>query len=95
MGELKANTTDAAVEKHVPDVKVDANMISVQVGSTAHPMQEEHYIQWISLKTNQGSQIKFLEPGAAPNVVFALADGETAIAVYEYCNLHGLWVKEL
>ena len=51
----------------------------------------EHFIQWIALETNQGSQIKYLQPGQAPRASFALAEGEEVKAVYEYCNLHGLW----
>ena len=51
----------------------------------------EHFIQWIALETNQGSQIKYLQPGQAPQASFALAEGEEVKAVYEYCNLHGLW----
>ncbi len=95
MSELVANTTDAAQEKHVPVVTVDGNLVTVEVGSVAHPMLEEHYIQWIALETEQGNQRKPLAPGAEPKAVFALAPGDKAIAAYEYCNLHGLWKAEL
>lgn len=95
MIELKANTTDAALEKHVPDARVDGDRVYVQVGSTVHPMLDEHYIQWIFLSTEQGGQRKSLKAGDAPRAEFALADGDKAMAVYEYCNLHGLWKKEL
>lgn len=95
MEELVANTVDAAVEKHVPQVAVDGNIVKVQVGSTIHPMLEAHYIQFICLETDKGVQIKYLEPGEEPKAEFALAGGEKAIAVYEFCNLHGLWKKEL
>lgn len=91
MTELVAGTTDAAVEKHVPAVEQKGASVHVKVGSVTHPMLPEHFIQWIALETNQGSQIKYLKPGQAPEAVFALAEGETVEAVYEYCNLHGLW----
>ena len=95
MVELVPNTTDAAVEKHVPEVKIEGNTVTVIVGSTAHPMAQEHYIQWIALETKQGAQRKPLTPGAAPEAVFALAQGDEAVAAYAYCNLHGLWKKDI
>ena len=78
-------------EKHVPVAEEKGNMVHVAVGAVAHPMLPEHYIEWIALETNQGSQIKKLQPGQAPEAVFALAEGEKMVAVYAYCNLHGLW----
>lgn len=91
MTELVPGTVDAALEKHVPVVETAGNVVNVKVGSVEHPMLEEHFIQWIALETNQGSQIKYLQPGQAPQASFALAEGEEVKAVYEYCNLHGLW----
>lgn len=95
MQEMKANTTDAATEKHVPVVTANGKEIKVSVGEVTHPLQEEHHIAWVYLHTNQGGQLKYLEHTAAPEVSFQLAEGETAIAAYEYCNLHGLWKKEI
>ena len=95
MQQLKANTTDAAVEKHVPVVEVKGNSVSVRVGSATHPMTEEHFIQWIYLQTEQGAQRKNLTPGSAPEAVFELAGGDKLVAVMAYCNLHGLWAAEL
>lgn len=94
MEELVANTVDAAKEKHVPAVTKDGNLIHVEVGSIAHPMEEKHYIQWIYLQTKKGGQRKSLSPGEEPKASFALVDDEV-VAVYEYCNLHGLWKTEL
>ena len=94
MDELKANTEDAALEKHVPAVTVDGNKISVVVGDVEHPMLEEHFIQWIYLETEKGGQRKALKPGDAPKAVFVVED-DKPVAVYEYCNLHGLWKKDL
>lgn len=94
MQELVANTVDAAKEKHVPSVSIVGNMVQVEVGDVLHPMEEKHYIMWIYLCTKNGSQRKDLLPGEDPKAVFALGDDEV-IAVYEYCNLHGLWKKEM
>lgn len=95
MTEIKANTTDAAVEKHVPDVKTDGSKVTIQVGTTAHPMTEEHYIQFIILETSDGYQKKDLAPGDAPCAEFVLADGEKPVCAYAYCNLHGLWKADI
>ena len=91
MQELVPNTTDAAQEKHVPVCTQEGNLVTVEVGSTAHPMLEEHYIEWVGLQTAQGNQRKALNPGDAPKAVFAITEGDTVEAVYAYCNLHGLW----
>ena len=95
MTELVPGTSDGAFEKHVPAVSVDGNTVTVKVGEVEHPMLENHYIQWIVLATKKGAQIHYLKPGEKPEAVFALAEGDEAIAAYEYCNLHGLWKKEL
>ena len=91
MTELKANTTDAATEKHVPVITVDGNKVTVKVGSTLHPMTEEHYIMWIYLETEKGGEMKHLTPKDEPIATFALAEGDKPVAAFEYCNLHGLW----
>ena len=91
MKQIIPNTTDAAVEKHVPVWTKEGNLVKVQVGSTAHPMIAAHYIEWVSLQTKAGNQRKALSPDTAPEVVFALTDGDEVEAVYAYCNLHGLW----
>ena len=94
MSEVRANDTDGAKEKHVPDVAVEDGVVKVKVGSVEHPMLDAHYITFIVLETSQGYQKKDLKPGDKPEAVFALADGETVVAAYEYCNLHGLWKAE-
>ncbi|MGN1021941.1 MAG: desulfoferrodoxin family protein [Lachnospiraceae bacterium] len=95
MTEIVPNTTDAAQEKHVPDVTVSGSTVTVKVGSVTHPMLPEHYIQFIILETSKGFHKIDLKPGEAPEAVFTLAEGETPIAAYENCNLHGLWKKEI
>ena len=91
MPELKAGVTDAAVEKHVPVYTLDGNLVHVVVGEIKHPMLEEHFIEWITLKTKQGVYRKQLNPGQEPVADFCLCDGEQVEKVYAYCNLHGLW----
>ena len=95
MQEITPNTTDAAQEKHVPVVTVDGNCVTVEVGSVPHPMQEDHYIEWVSLHTDQGNQRKWLKPGDAPKVQFMICDDDKPIAVMAYCNLHGLWKADV
>ena len=94
MEAMEPNTTDAAQEKHVPVITIAGNTITVEVGSAAHPMLAEHFIQWIALETKEGMQRKELAPETAPKAVFALADGDAAVSAYAYCNLHGLWKAE-
>jgi superoxide reductase len=89
--ELVANTTDAAVEKHVPDVTVDGNKVTVKVGSVTHPMVDAHYIEWIMIETKKGCQKADLAPGEAPEAAFVIGEGDEFVAAYDYCNLHGLW----
>jgi superoxide reductase len=91
MQELVANTVEASYEKHIPVVKVEGDRVEVRVGSIDHPMIPEHYIEWIALQTKQGNQRKALNPGDEPAVCFAICPGDEVEAVYEYCNLHGLW----
>ena len=85
------NTTDAAGEKHVPVIQQDGCLITVCVGSVAHPMLDVHYIEWIMLETKEGRQRKTLKPGDDPKAVFALTEGDEVVAAYAYCNLHSLW----
>ena len=97
MTELTANTTDAAQEKHVPVVDYDAAVgkVSVQVGSVNHPMTPEHYIEWIHVQTKLGGMMRRLTPEDAPQALFTLAAGDAPVAVFAYCNLHGLWKTDI
>ena len=94
MEKLIPNTVDASGEKHLPVVKVEGKLVTVNVGSVDHPMSEEHLIEWVQIKTNKGSQRKFMNHGDAPSVSFELAD-EKPLEVYAYCNLHGLWMSKV
>lgn len=95
MQELEPNTTDAANEKHVPVIEVNGNAVKVTVGSTIHPMGDDHHISWIVLYTEYGCQRKYLDPNGKPIATFELADGDKAVSAYEYCNLHGLWKADV
>ena len=94
MEEIVPGSVDAAAEKHVPVIAVDGDKVTVTVGSVIHPMTEPHHIAWIVLETAHGFQKKDLDPTGEPVAVFALA-GDYVKAAYEYCNLHGLWKKDV
>ncbi len=89
MNLLTENTTDAAVEKHVPVVEKVPGGVQVKVGSVAHPMTPEHFIQWIEVIADGKSYRQYLAPGEAPEAFFPVEAAQ--ITVREYCNLHGLW----
>lgn len=94
MEELLPNTVEASGEKHLPVVSVQDGVVHVSVGSVAHPMIPDHYIEWIYLQTENGGYRKVLNPGDAPEVKFWLGD-DKPVAAYAYCNLHGLWMTEV
>ena len=91
MSELTANTTDAAVEKHVPYVTREGDLVKVQIGEVIHPMLEAHYIEWIALVTKNNVFYKELKPGDEPVAEFKLVEGDEVVAAYDYCTLHGFW----
>lgn len=95
MEELVANTADAAAEKHIPVISIEENDVTVKVGDVLHPMSEDHYIKWIYLETDKGIHRVNLRPEDEPYTTFALRTDETIKGAYAYCNLHGLWKKEL
>lgn len=94
MQEMVAGTVDASKEKHVPEIIVEGNLVTVKVGAVEHPMEEKHYTTFIALETKNGNQRKVLKPHDKPEATFALVDGDEVIAAYEHCNLHGLWKAE-
>ncbi|MDY3618770.1 desulfoferrodoxin family protein [Agathobaculum sp.] len=91
---MQAGSTDAAQEKHVPVVKVEGNKVHACVGEVTHPMGDDHHIAFIILVTDKGVYRRELPHTGKPEAVFCLHD-EKPQAVFEYCNLHGLWMKEL
>ncbi|KUJ95674.1 MAG: Desulfoferrodoxin [Desulfonauticus sp. 38_4375] len=90
---LKEGSVDAALEKHVPVVEKTANGYKVTVGSVLHPMAEEHYIEWIELIADGKSYRQFLKPGDEPVAEFCVQAEK--VTAREYCNLHGLWKKDV
>ena len=86
---LEAKTEDEGMEKHVPVVEKTGNGFKVKVGSIPHPMEAEHFIQWIELIADGVSYRKFLKPGEAPEAEFEIKAEN--VSAREYCNLHGLW----
>ncbi len=92
MGCLKENTVDAAVEKHVPVIEKIEGGVKVKVGSVAHPMQDDHFIEWIEVVADGKSYRQFLNPGEAPEAVFMIDAAN--ITAKEYCNLHGYWKND-
>ncbi len=89
MEQLKENTVDAALEKHVPVVEKTETGVKVKVGSVPHPMEEEHYIEWVEIIADGTVYRKFLNPGDKPEAEFEIKAEN--IEAREYCNLHGLW----
>jgi superoxide reductase len=90
MRAVKENTVEASKEKHIPVISRVGNGVKVAVGSVAHPMAAEHYIEWIELIVGDKILRQYLKPGQEPAAVF---EGVSAPVVNarEYCNLHGLW----
>ncbi len=82
------------MEKHTPLYTIESNKVFVLVGEVEHPMTDAHFIQWIAIETETGAQIKYLTPGEAPAASFCLNSSDKLVAVYAYCNLHGLWKQE-
>ena len=93
--EITPNTVDAAEEKHKPVVTVSGKNVTVNVGSVAHPMTEEHSITSVILETQNGGQFKYLPHDSEPIVHFELGSSDQPIAAYAYCNLHGLWKVDI
>ena len=89
---LKEGSTDAALEKHVPVIEKTDKGYKVTVGSVAHPMADEHYIEWIELIADGIAYHEFLKPGDKPEADFCIEANK--VTAREFCNLHGLWKGE-
>lgn len=89
MREMKANTSDGAVEKHKPTYVIEGNKLIVMVN---HVMEKDHYIEWIALVTKDKEEYRYLEPGMEVSAIF---DKPQSGIIYSYCNKHGLWMKEI
>jgi len=80
---------DSTTEKHVPVIEKVVDGVKVTVGSTLHPMEEKHYIEWIEVIADGRAYRQFLKPGGAPEATFEIK--AESIKAREYCNIHGLW----
>ncbi len=89
---LNANTVEASLEKHIPSCNIKDGKIEVSVGDVLHPMTQEHYIMFIVLIKGNKIIRYDLKPNDEPKVIFDYEDNYT---IYAYCNLHGLWKKEI
>ena len=94
MTKLEPGAVEASHEKHIPVVEIVGKTVQVVIGEVEHPMVAEHSILWVYLQTDRGGQLKHLEVGKVPAVTFSLTN-EVPVAVYAYCNLHGLWMAEI
>ena len=94
MKELVANTVEASKEKHLPVCTLKDNVLEVEIGENAHPMEENHHISWVYVETEKGGQRKNLENGKEPKTSFVLIE-DKPLSVFAYCNLHGLWKVSL
>lgn len=90
---LEEQVEEKGYEKHLPVVEEGEGVVTVKIGSIPHPMEEQHYIEWIELQTETGSLMRFLKPGDKPEAVFKT--DEKALRAREYCNLHGLWMTQI
>ncbi len=90
---MDEQTADKSTEKHVPVIEKTSNGYKVTVGSTLHPMEEKHYIEWIELLVDGKAYREFLQPGKDPAAEFSVEGND--IFAREYCNVHGLWKGEL
>lgn len=103
MRKLRSESTDGSIEKHVPAYRISCldsscshvKQILVQVGSSAHPMEMVHRIEWIEIETDKGIQRRKLAINDNPVAEFYVDKDEKLLNVYAYCNLHGLFVKEI
>jgi superoxide reductase len=94
MTELIPNTVEASVEKHKPVITVSGDTINVEVGSVLHPMQDDHHITFVYVETESSRQRKNLKAGEETKLAFNFSN-DKPVAVYAYCNLHGLWKTDL
>ena len=94
MLELKPNTNGAG-EKHTPVVDQDGQKVTVTVSEVLHPMQEDHWIEWVYLETDKGGYYRTFKAGEKPEAVFEIQPDEQPMDAYAYCNLHGLWKNEI
>jgi len=90
---LSDDPKDVGAEKHIPIIEKTGSGVKVKVGKVPHPMEEKHYIAWIEIITDKGTQRVYLKPGDLPEAEF-MVDDISNIKAKEYCIIHGLWRSE-
>ena len=90
---LSDDPKDVGAEKHIPIIEKTGSGVKVKVGKVQHPMEEKHYIAWIEIITDKGTQRAYLKPGDLPEAEF-MVDDISNIKAKEYCIIHGLWRSE-
>ena len=88
---LAEKNQDEGQEKHVPVIEQTENSIKVKVGSVPHPMEANHYIEWVEIMFNGKAGRKYLSPGDAPEAEFEFNTLPQQLIVRAYCNIHSLW----
>ena len=91
MEKIIPGTIEASEEKHIPVYKREDDTVIVSVGSVEHPMEPEHYIEWVCIESDDGFSYKQLKPNTPPKANFLLHKGDNIKAVYAFCNQHSLW----
>jgi len=94
MTELIPNFAEASIEKHLPVVTVSGDTVEVKIGEASHPMEESHRITFVYVETERGGQRKSFKVGDEPKLTFKFSD-DKPVAVYAYCNIHGLWKTDV
>ena len=90
---MGCSTAPTVTVRQLPVAELSGSTLTVTVGAVEHPMVDVHHIQWLFVETENGGQLRYLAPGQAPKAVFELGS-EKPVAVYAYCNLHGLWMTK-
>ena len=80
---------DLGNEKHVSIIEKSDSGFNIRVGSVEHPMNKEHFIEWIELITENEVYRKYLKPGQKPEARFNIVANEVRARIF--CNIHGLW----
>ncbi len=83
---------DQGYEKHLPVIERDNKNVKVKIGSVPHPMEENHYIEWVEVVGNSTILRKHLNPGDKPEATFEYT--EKMEKAREYCSVHGLWSQK-
>jgi superoxide reductase len=86
---MQEKTEDQGQEKHVPVIENNENGLKVKVGSVPHPMEDNHYIEWVEVISDGKVYKKFLKPGENAEAEFEISVKN--LEAREMCNIHGLW----